>query len=106
MPRSEKEEADALTNMDFRHLSEARRVKVDLQKLEFGILPELLQAGEQYLKNLEDLKAKEKLRASAGIPDAKHATSKNGPPPSRRPDLGSLAAKRKKSDSLKEKHPW
>ena len=42
VPRLENEEADALTNWDFRHFDPARRLDVDLQKLEFGVLNELL----------------------------------------------------------------
>ena len=49
IPRLENEEADALTNWDFRHFDPARRLDVDLQKLEFGVLNELLDVGERYL---------------------------------------------------------
>ena len=59
-PRLENEEADALTNLDFRHFSPARRVEIDLAKIEFGLLNILFQKGEEYLAELDA--AKEKVR--------------------------------------------
>ena len=56
MPRLENEEADALTNSDFRHFSAALRVKVDIENLPFGVLPKLLEHGEDYVAELETLK--------------------------------------------------
>ena len=57
VPRLENEEADALTNSDFRHFSQEHRIEVDLAKLPFGVLPRLLEVGEGYIKELDDLKA-------------------------------------------------
>ena len=56
VPRLENEEADALTNSDFRHFSAALRVKVDIENLPFGVLPKLLEHGEDYVAELETLK--------------------------------------------------
>ena len=64
LPRLENEEADALTNLDFRHFSAERRVPVDLDKMDFGVLPDLFSSGEQYLKELEDARAKVKTKAA------------------------------------------
>ena len=58
----ENEEADALTNFDFRHFDLAKRVEVKLEDLEFAVLNELFAAGEEYVKALEDAKSKEKER--------------------------------------------
>ena len=52
----ENEEADALTNSDFRHFTTALRVEVDLETLPFGVLPRLLENGETYIAELEALK--------------------------------------------------
>ena len=60
MPRLQNEEADALSNGDFRHFAAMRRIPVDLQNLPLGILPELLDKGEDYLQELESLKAADK----------------------------------------------
>ena len=57
VPRLENEEADALTNADFRHFSKEHRIEVDLDSLPFGVLPQLLETGETYLKELDTLKA-------------------------------------------------
>lgn len=62
LPRLENEEADALTNFDFRHFDPAKRVEVKLEDLEFAVLNELFAAGEEYVKALEDAKSKEKER--------------------------------------------
>jgi hypothetical protein len=56
VPRLENEEADALTNSDFRHFTPSKRIEVDLAKLPFGVLPKLLENGEDYIKELEALR--------------------------------------------------
>ena len=85
LPRLQNEEADALTNSDFRHFDEAKRIHVDLDKLGFALLNDLFAVGDAYVAELSDLKAKEKARKDA----APH-------PP----------AKRKKSEALRETAPW
>ena len=84
VPRLENEEADALTNSDFRHFSAEHRVEVDMAALPFGVLPRLLEAGEGYVAELEALRiAKAKSLESAG------------------------AKRRKvKGQSLRENQPW
>ena len=52
IPRDQNEEADALTNSDFRHFSLGRRVEVDIERLPFGILHGLLAKGEDYVAEL------------------------------------------------------
>ena len=70
LPRDQNEEADALTNFDFRHFKPENRIEVNLANLGFKVLPELFECGEAYLKDLEaerarqrDLKAKRKGKA-------------------------------------------
>ena len=46
IPMLENEEADALTNWDFRHFDSAWRLEVDLLKLEFVVMNELMDAGD------------------------------------------------------------
>ena len=45
-PRLQNEEADALTNGDFSAFRAANRIEVDLTKLEFEVLPELMSVSE------------------------------------------------------------
>lgn len=47
LPRDQNEEADALTNFDYRFLELSRRIEVDVNKLGFRVLPGLFEAGEQ-----------------------------------------------------------
>ena len=48
LPRLQDEESDALSDFDFRHFGLARRVAVDLNRLPFLVMPELLAAGDTY----------------------------------------------------------
>ena len=61
----ENEEADALTNSDFRHFSSEHRVDVDMERLPFGVLPRLLETGEAFIKELNDMKAAKALSCEA-----------------------------------------
>ena len=63
VPRLENQEADDLTNMEFKSFDPARRLDVDLDKLEFGVLRELFEVGNAYLVELDALKAANKLLA-------------------------------------------
>ena len=67
LPRLENEEADALTNLDFRHFDPAKRIEVSLDKLGFKVLPLLFEVGEQYLTDLEAARERGKAaKLSAG----------------------------------------
>ena len=81
------EEADALTNWDFRHFDKKLRIVVldeDLNNLPFGILPMLLASGEAYLAELADAKEKSKTDAAAGWGHRK----------------------RRAGDALRDRQPW
>ena len=56
VPRLENEEADALTNSDFRQFWPEHRIEVDLETLPFGGLPRLLECGEGFVAELEAIK--------------------------------------------------
>ena len=89
IPRLQNEEADALTNGDFRHFSPELRVDVDLEHLNFHVMRELFEAGDDYLAQLEALKLKGKLATSSTI------TAASG------------KKKRKpKEQTLRERDPW
>ena len=89
IPRFQNEEADALTNWDFRHFDPKLRIDVDLlEKLKFNILNELFAAGDDYLAELDELRAKGKGAAAASVA---------GP---------NLKRRKQKGNALKDRDPW
>ena len=66
LPRLENEEADALTNFEFRHFDPARRVEVQLKDLKFAVLDDLFREGEAYIAELEKAKGQKKAARDAG----------------------------------------
>ena len=83
------EEADALTNSDFRHFDPAKQIVVDLSDIKFNVLNHLFDNGDAYLKELESLKAK--------VPKAAPSSLSTVPTKKRR---------RKKGDALRDRDPW
>ena len=94
IPRLQNEEADALTNRDFRHFDKDRRIEVDLAKLDFVALNDLFAEGEAYIAELAEVKAKAKLAASVEKTDPKRRKSKA--------ERGWGA----KGRTLRERDPW
>ena len=82
IPRDQNEEADALTNWDFRHFDSSRRVEVDLERLQFNVMKDLFAAGDDYLAELDALKLKAK-SSPASAPAAGEKTRKRKDPPLR-----------------------
>ena len=82
VPRDQNEEADALTNSDFRHFSMDKRIPVDLAAMPFGVLHGLLAKGEDYLAEV------------AAAREARKSTTKEP------------AKKKLKGETLREKQPW
>ena len=87
IPRLQNDEADALTNWDLRHFDPKRRIVVELESLKFNIMNDLFSAGDTYLKELEELRAKCKAAAAASS------------------DPGGKRRK-KKGDALGDRDPW
>ena len=86
IPRLQNEEADALTNGDYRHFDPSLRVPVDLNKLPFKVLNDMFALDEDFLKELEAVKAKDKAVRGAS---------------------SSLAGgKAKKGQALRDRDPW
>ena len=90
LPRLQNEEAVALTDMEFGHFYMCRRFRVDLDRMEFGVLHNLFGCGEAYLSDLEAQRAAEKAREAAwslsqrrfvftGCPHKLHAFKTNIP---------------------------
>ena len=88
VPRLQNEEADALTNSDFRHFSPETRIEVDLEKLEFGVLDRLLEVGEAFHAEREERREAEKAARESG----------------QRPSTGKR--RRAAGTSLREREPW
>ena len=75
-----------MTNMDFRHFKNEKRVHVELDKIGFKVLPMLFDVGESYISELESARKAEKIR---------------------RLDPGAATEKRQKyGGSLRERDPW
>ena len=88
IPRLQNEEADALTNEDFRHFDPARRVEVSLESLDFGVLGPLMEQGQALYDEVEELRGTERARKAL---------------------VGSGALLRRKkapADTLRERDPW
>ena len=100
IPRLQNEEADALTNADFRHFSPKNRMPVELADLKFGVLDELMCSGIEYHDEVSALREKQRqLRIAAPGTDA------GDQQPAR---AGWPARKRRKraGATLKDREPW
>ena len=84
VPRLENQEADDLTNLEFKSFDPSRRLDVDLDKLNFGVLPALFAEGDRYVEELANLKL-----------EAKWNDTQQG-----------LMKKRKAGDTLRDRDPW
>ena len=81
----ENQEADDLTNLEFKSFDESRRLNVELERLNFGVLTELFSVGDSYLEELENLKAQAKTREVTAAAQKK---------------------RKKAGESLRERDPW
>ena len=78
LPRLQNQEADDLTNGEFRHFDSKRRIPVDLDRLGFEVMPVLFPAGDEYLSELERHRAeaaRKKAAESARKPGVKSRRS-------------------------------
>ena len=89
MPRLQNEEADDLTNWEFSKFDLAKRVEVDLEKLPFGVLHELLETSEDFFGQVESARAVAREARASG---ADVSVSKR--------------LKRRPGEGLKESNPW
>ena len=84
VPRLENQEADDLTNLEFKSFDVKKRLDVDLDHLDFGVLRELFDVGDRYVDELAELKQMARSLAP--------------------PKGGSV--KRLAGESLREREPW
>ena len=64
LPRLENQEADDLTNNEYRYFDPVKRIRVDLADLGFEIMDSLFEHGDAYLAELEEQRASEKRKAA------------------------------------------
>ena len=88
LPRLQNQEADDLTNDEFRHFDAAKRIPVELKDLGFDLMNSLFEAGDDYEAELSRARARAKMAGSSGQ-DGKYSAL-GGP----------------KRKSLKESDPW
>ena len=79
----ENQEADDLTNMEFQSFDAERRLNVDLENLECGVLQHLFNVGDAYVSELVELKEISKSTTAEGGKRRKYA-----------------------GESLRERDPW
>ena len=79
IPRLQNEEADALTNGEFEHFDPNLRIPVDLDKLDFIVMNELFEEGENYVKELAELKEAEKEKKRKSAAEGSERRVKKGP---------------------------
>ena len=84
-PRLENQEADDLTNLEFKAFDPKKRLDVDLEDLKSGVLQDLFNEGDAYIEDLAELKAQ-----------AKKATT----------DKGDSKKKLPAGDPLRVRDPW
>ena len=90
LPRLQNQEADDLTNMELRHFDPKKRIQVDIANLGLDLMHALFEVGDEYLADLEKIRAAEKLKVDA-----------------KRQSGGRLAGRKsKKEQSLRDKEPW
>ena len=63
LPRDENQEADDLTNDEFRHFDPKKRIRVELKDLKFRVMDSLFAVGDSYISELEAARASEKRKA-------------------------------------------
>ena len=90
LPRLQNQEADDLTNEEFRHFDPAKRISVDLKSLGFEVMDSLFKVGDDYLADLEKMRESEKRKAESKKHSASLAT----------------AGKARKTKTLRESDPW
>ena len=84
------QEADDLTNDEFRHFDPKKRIKVDLKDLKFKIMDQLFEVGDAYTKELEAARSSEKRKAEAR----------------KRAGGAEIKDTQRKGKSLRETDPW
>ena len=67
LPRLQNQEADDLTNDEFRHFDLSIWIHVDLKSLDFKLMESLFEVGDDYIAELDAAKASEKKRMAKRV---------------------------------------
>ena len=81
----ENQEADDLTNLEFKSFDATKRLDVDLERLDFGVMRDLFEVGDAYVEELNALKAEAARRAEV---------------------KGDRKKRKLAGESLRERDPW
>ena len=100
LSRLQNEEADALTNSDFRHFDPRLRVAVSLPDLKFGILNEFMATGLAYHDEVTAIREKQR--------SLREAAPTRAVAPERPARAGWPASRKRKrvGDTLRDREPW
>ena len=80
VPRLQNQEADDLTNDEFRHFDLAKRIPVDLKDLGFQIMTDLFGVGDAYVEALDKERAELKANAQSRSVKTSEKESKRSKP--------------------------
>ena len=67
VPRDQNDEADALSNMEFKDFDKAKRVEVDLKEVKWILLEEFMEYGLEFQRHMEEMKQQTKEPISTQI---------------------------------------
>ena len=84
------QEADDLSNAEYRHFDPRKRIEVKVQDLGFKIMDSLFEAGDAFIAELERNRASEKRKKEARLAKGREAGARRG----------------KKERSMREEDPW
>ena len=112
--RLQDEEADALTNSDFRLFTASNRVHIDLEAVEFIALHKLLEAYEDFEEKLKEQKERKRERSMSEEKLAPKKKAKATAEGKQRPQASTAGKNQlprkipewKRRVPLKEKDPW
>ena len=88
LPRSQNQEADDLTNYEYRHFDPAKRIHIEFADLNLSLMDSLFRAGDEYEAELARARARAKAAKQAGLEGK----------------LSALGGR--KRGTLKESDPW
>ena len=83
LPRLQNQEADDLTNDEFRHFDLSKRIPVDLETVGFAVMDKLFAEGDAYIKELDVARAALKKKLEDEYPASFDAQARHRRPETR-----------------------
>lgn len=90
LPRQQNQEADDLTNAEYRHSDPRNRIEMNVQDPGSNIMDSLFKEGDAYIAELEQNRASEKRKKEARLAKGREAGARKG----------------RKERSMRETDPW